>query len=1153
MHQLQSCQSVRRTTARPVTPVKKAYSTADELRTVEEGDGDFFEKLIAIQQKQENMQHHDYTQHLGDLSESLPPQATGHKDKLEIPHGELLLLCENVLYTVIHRTGVPSTTHITDQDEMLRYLRKVFRLDENEFEAVMHRVKEAKVPSWTLKVIVVEARNLLAKDANGFSDPYCMLGITMGQTTRETEEKKERKFSFRKKKDRMEKKSSLREVLPAKYIQATDVKSSTLNPVWNESYMFDLDDLHSDQLHLDIWDHDDEVSVVEACKNLNQISGLKGMGRYFKQIVKSARTNGAMGSQEENDDFLGCLDIPISDIPVGGINDWFKLEPRKSSSRVQGDCHLILTLIMSQRDTELCKRMCGMRIHELLLRQLLEIEHSDFQDDQNSWSGKLSKHAVTILAHHAMQFDLSFLQKAAVEWQAYSKHHQLHFMDSAFLLQLLEELDQMFHPGVLTKDQEEFLSDSFVLFIDYNWELLQRMKQVFPFNCPTALRQLELMLRCLSKIYSMEAFNVVCPLHNQLHVEIVAIVKKFIFDWYKKMCDTFKPNLKSGLTKQMRLVQLVDAVCTELHKDRENYNQIFVSVLKIDYFSITYQQLEKLVADDILTLMEELGTTMEQERSRMTQEMGETLFELYLSLKELKRFKEYLQLKDSQLLALTNFHDWFQMSINKWLQIVYEKSCERITRAVSVDQFEPVDTLSKHSSSAVDVVTCFTQIKSFWLQLAWPDPMGAFVFVTKITDDICNAAVMYSEKVRQKADSQKKITQQLCIALNNIQHVHSYTWNLPKELDWQGVEASMEQLCGLEGKQQVQRALGTQLQSIDAGMQRQSNYMINQLVEKMVTDLRKYIQHISLSPDSIQPDEAVCPLMKFLDDNLIILSEWLVMENLRKILSALWTLLLDLITEALAINTGMSTEFYERFHFTLEALVVFFHAEGQGLPLDSLQNDKYKALKEELRLNKCSTQELVEYSYQAKIRQQKSTDPGLYGMLCIKCHYDAAESKLCIEVLHATNLIALDANGLSDPFVIIKLAPLHFFPGSKSQQTQVKNKTLHPIFDELFIFTVTQEQCSNNTACVHFTVMDHDWLSTNDFAGEAVLQLQEVPGFNKPAIAGGIKNVSPVFLKLTHPEPSVMKPIMKMLEGRAADREAQDFVKMMKELEVSPD
>ncbi|GCB81797.1 hypothetical protein scyTo_0021889, partial [Scyliorhinus torazame] len=236
------------------------------------------------------------------------------------------------------------------------------------------------------------------------------------------------------------------------------------------------------------------------------------------------------------------------EIPVGGFDNWFKLEPRSSSSRVQGDCHLILTLTMSQRGTELCKKMSGERIHELLLRQLLEFENPDFQEDQNSWSGKLSRHAVTILSYHAMQVDFSLQQKAAVEWQAYSKHHHFRSVDYGFLLQLLEGLDQTLEFNVLLKEQEESLGDNFVLFIDYSWDLLQRMRHSFPFNDPVALKQLELMLRCLLKIYSMKAFQVVCPLHNQLHVDIATVVKKSTAEWYRKMCDKFQPKVKVRVT-----------------------------------------------------------------------------------------------------------------------------------------------------------------------------------------------------------------------------------------------------------------------------------------------------------------------------------------------------------------------------------------------------------------------------------------------------------------------------------------------------------------------------------------------------------------------------------------------------------------------------
>ena len=42
-----------------------------------------------------------------------------------------------------------------------------------------------------------------------------------------------------------------------------------------------------------------------------------------------------------------------------------------------------------------------------------------------------------------------------------------------------------------------------------------------------------------------------------------------------------------------------------------------------------------------------------------------------------------------------------------------------------------------HTSSAVHIRIVFGQLRTFWNQLAWPDAETAYVFVSRILDDIC--------------------------------------------------------------------------------------------------------------------------------------------------------------------------------------------------------------------------------------------------------------------------------------------------------------------------------------------------------------------------------------------------------------------------------
>lgn len=85
-------------------------------------------------------------------------------------------------------------------------------------------------------------------------------------------------------------------------------------------------------------------------------------------------------------------------------------------------------------------------------------------------------------------------------------------------------------------------------------------------------------------------------------------------------------------------------------------------------------------------------------------------------------------------LAINNFHNWFMPGVAHWLAISVIKALKRIEKAIELDELKAVDETVKYSSSAVDTLAIFYQIKIFWQQLDWPDAEGSYTFVAKIVD-----------------------------------------------------------------------------------------------------------------------------------------------------------------------------------------------------------------------------------------------------------------------------------------------------------------------------------------------------------------------------------------------------------------------------------
>ncbi|EEC08524.1 munc13-4, putative [Ixodes scapularis] len=1047
------------------------------------------------------------------------------EDELGIAHHDYEIgkkewdeLYVEVLYTVEHKLGCGGGGAI-GPGELHAYAQRAFNMPPESHRRLLALAREEKPPIPVLNVTVVEAQGLEAKDPNGFSDPYCMLGIQPASPRRSL-----RKLgaSFKKKEPRSGSLESA--TVPAKFIRTTTVKPATLNPRWNERFRLDIDDVHADRLPS--MDHDDESSVFDAARKLNEVTGLKGLGRYFKQIAQSARASPV----DTVDDFLGCVNVAL-----GVMDRWLPLEGRTHRSSIQGQIRLKLSLGTREdrgMTASIDDNWKEVVEHQELLWIFIEHELSLHEGPSHDWAGDLPRPALTILHQHAIQGDLTELQQAICRWVMYSRKHMGVSLDYALLYQLLDDLDKAWDDTErpLSRDEEACLAEAFNVFIDYCLELLHKHRDLFPMTHVEAEHKLAHLLKCLALIYRMKAFQWCCPFRNQLSVEIVNTLKvRASLAWCSRNrmerapLEVYLGEFYLGITK----LKYIFSAC-------EIYIFIFFlfRYVGVNYTAVVYKQLDKLVGVNTVD-------SAAQDLSAEHISMGAALFELYMALQEFVRFREHLPREDWDQLSIQNFHLWFADSVQGWFAVAKVKARQRIRKALELDRIKFVDSFVQHSTSAVDTTTCFVQIKEFWRQLAWPDLQGSYPFVFKILEAVCDGAMFYANLCHQKLLNAGYYDEEgqfdVCIVINNMEHVRRALRPLHEELDLDHIVGAIEVS---EGDRQADKCRAA-FQGLLHGAEEDVVHKILTIIAGLSEKVMERVAYLS----SICSGAALGPLVDYLDTNLKTLYQSLMRVNFYRTLEAVWRVVLQELTLTARNNLGERAGFFQRLFSSLGVLLEFFHAEDKGLSLKSLHSLPYQDLDRLLKLHKADTTDLVElYCLHRLEEQNRQIQQGAspYGWLTVRLGYNAAAECLCVDVMNARDLQPLDPNG-NDPFVILEILPRHLFPDCPQQRTRVQKKTLFPLFDESFEFSVAQERCRQAVALLSFTVMDHDMMTRNDFEGEAFFALAAVPGVEEsPPVAPA----QPVDLPLVQPREK--NEILCALESRTWDKEAQEFVKQQK-------
>ncbi|KAL1264690.1 hypothetical protein QQF64_005045 [Cirrhinus molitorella] len=1048
-----------------------------------------------------------------DFKDSENPEESDKKHKEK----ELKPLYKELLYTITHILGKTHTKEQYSAKQLQNYIKEAFSMTEDEHKSLSEKVQSMLAPIYSLMVTVKQAKGILGKDISGFSDPYCLLTILY--------EDKESQGSGSANKPQ---KSVVRGSAKGQVLETT-IKKQTLNPIWDEIFKLEFEEMSNANFHIEMWDKDEEVSLVQKFDEFR--TNIHGIKRMIKDAKK----------EKGQDDFLGNVVLKLKDLHCTE-DTWYNLEPRTETYPDRGRCHLQLKFIHKERDETLSAgrspyvNYCG------ILQQFVQA-HISKQQDSNPWKGDLCGEGTALLEHYANQNDISpFLQDLA-KWVAYSKLYQSLEVDSTVLFQQLTSIEYHWDQQELPYMQKQELGDSLHGFLQYGLCLVSKYRDIYP-PTPKTTPRLHTLLRVLVQICKTRAFQKLNPAQFDLHVEVTDAVVNGTEEWFNIKKGLHQPMTKDPIETISALSRLIGEVQEDIRLSKDVWNKVFVSAVQLDVFTVVYRKLDSLLAD-------ELRATLSLVENQMDQPLANSLFPVYLTLQAIHKDKAFLQ-KRGKLLQLTSFHEDFRDALPYWLNKAFSTTMERVEKAVQVDQLQPLQTGGvpiKHSSSAVDIAACLHPVAQLWEQLSWPDPEEAFMLMVKLTEDVCKIASTYCQMLKARVkelsvDSDRESAiKMLCVVVNDLEHLHTVLTRLPQQLNWAGLR---ERTRHVIGDTQFQNTLPSQLQHTQSALSREIRSAVETLGKKLNTDIETHVRSMSSRQrlPSRSTEDAVTPLMKYLEKELQYMNENLVQENFNSLLTPLWNNSVKILHQ-MSLQEDSNLVYFQRLRYTLQCLEQCFYAEGNGLSLETLHTEEYKTLRANLTQNSLTCNELIEKFFERKVWEQKVFNGEKYGAVTLITSYKRSEEKLHVEVLNAVNLIPLDSNGSSDPFVQLSLEPRHAFPQVEPRSTKIKNCDLNPLFEESFEFIIPLEQCQSPGACLMVTVLDHDTLRSDDFEGEAFLSLKAVPG-----VGGGQSNPTPaqIRLPLMHPKPN-SENTLKLLEARKGEREAQAFVKLRRQRE----
>lgn len=616
-------------------------------------------------------------------------------------------LYEEIIFETLHNIGREDED--LGDDVLFRYLQDCFKFSNDKHETLLEQARSKEAPEIRLNVEVIEAKDLKSMDPNGLADPFVTLFIESNPSHRYN----------------------------------TSVKGTTLTPKWEEHFSLPIsEEPNNENLILEVWDFDPAETIKEKVGKVFDVKGVKGIRRLLKEIAVTSYA----GSHKN--ELIGKTYIPLKTIPASGIVMWYSLD-KKGKTKRTGLVKIRINF-SSQKNTQV-----AMQEHRHLLKILLLHELETSKVAPFWWSGKFSSEGDTILTQHAAQSGLTQPDLALSRWSVFCEVHCEHPLAFSLFDGLLDKIVRVIQSRS-SKEEVRIFWESTKKLLPSCMNTIRKMRKSVSGDKNT-IRMVAEALSIISKVAMIqppEEFDLFpAQLYGWLpksettgwdiRSTLTDAVRVGAESWFSHITEQNPSNYETNEERLQHLIKIIQLVRSDLQRSIEHYDKIFQEIIHFQYTKELYSVYESLLADmiepevlDVCRSLKRIHLQDDQSPVHVDNReinMGTTLFELYLVLKRFVVLGTGLTQTPEEY-KITNYYQWFTAGVSHWLDISLYKAMTRIKKAIELDSLTPVDDSLKMSSSAVDTLAIFHQIKIFWHQLGWPDIEGSYMFVGKIVD-----------------------------------------------------------------------------------------------------------------------------------------------------------------------------------------------------------------------------------------------------------------------------------------------------------------------------------------------------------------------------------------------------------------------------------